>query len=76
MPAGRVALCWSLQPDGQAVEIFWRETGGPPVAAPTSKGFGSRLLSQGLAAELGRPAALAYPPDGLTCALVAPVAEW
>jgi PAS domain S-box-containing protein len=75
VPAGRVALCWLLRADGQAVDILWRETGGPPVAAPTGKGFGSRLLGQGLAAELGRPAALTYDRDGLTCALVAPVVE-
>jgi PAS domain S-box-containing protein len=75
VPAGRVVLCWSLRPDGEAVEILWRETGGPPVTSPATKGFGSRLLGQGLAAELGRPAAVTYRPDGLTCTLVAPVAE-
>ncbi|MDB5422919.1 MAG: PAS-family sensor histidine kinase [Phenylobacterium sp.] len=74
-PAGRVALGWSVRPDGRAVEIVWREAGGPAVATPTGKGFGSRLLGQGLAAELGQPAALTYDRKGLVCAITAPVAE-
>ena len=75
VPAGRVALAWSLSPDGKAVEIVWRETGGPPVAPPLGRGFGSRLLAQGLAAELGRPAQLSYETGGLACAITAPIAE-
>jgi PAS domain S-box-containing protein len=74
-PRGRVALSWSIHMDGRAVEIVWREAGGPPVEAPARKGFGSRLLAQGLTAELGQPAALVFAPEGVTCTVTAPLAE-
>jgi two-component sensor histidine kinase len=70
-----VALSWSIHMDGRAVEIVWREAGGPPVEAPARKGFGSRLLAQGLTAELGQPAALVFAPEGVTCTVTAPLAE-
>jgi len=69
---GRVCLRWELNAARDAVDVEWRETGGPPVSPPTSKGFGSRLLS-GLTGELGAPAAFDYAPAGLVCRLRAPV---
>ena len=73
--AGRVALAWRPAAEGGAVDIVWRESGGPRVTPPIEKGFGSRLLGQGLTAEIGRPAKLAYEPGGLICTLTAPTAE-
>ncbi len=65
---GQVALRWEVpaEPEG-LVTLVWREKGGPPVNPPSRRGFGSRLLERGLAAELGRDAsvALRYDPQGL-----------
>ena len=72
-PDGHVTLDWSLNAAGDGIDLVWRETGGPPVTPPTAKGFGSRLLA-GLAGELGAPADVSYPPDGVVCRLQAPVA--
>jgi len=72
-PNGRVAVAWAPVPTSAAMALDWRETGGPPVTPPTSKGFGSRLLSS-LTGELGAPADVCYAPDGVTCRLRAPVA--
>ncbi|WP_293345255.1 PAS domain S-box protein [Phenylobacterium sp.] len=69
---GRVSLRWSLNPQHDALRLEWRETGGPPVTAPVSTGFGSRLLS-GLTGELGAPAAVDYARSGLVCRLRAPI---
>jgi two-component sensor histidine kinase len=69
---GRVSLAWALNPARDAVDLEWREAGGPPVSPPATTGFGSRLLS-GLTGELGAPAAFDYAPDGLVCRLRAPV---
>lgn len=44
--AGRVALDWTVTDD--ILLLAWRETGGPPVSAPTRRGFGSKLLRLGL----------------------------
>jgi PAS domain S-box-containing protein len=75
VPAGWVALSWSRHPERAAVDVVWRETGGPTVGPPTGKGFGSRLLGQGLTAELGQAAALTFDPAGLVCTFTAPLAE-
>jgi PAS domain S-box-containing protein len=72
-PNGRVSLQWAPDLAGGAVHLEWRESGGPPVSPPQSKGFGSRLLS-GLTAELGAAAVVDYAPAGLVCRLRAPVA--
>lgn len=69
---GTVRLNWS-QGDG-GVLLEWRETGGPPAAAPERIGFGSRLLGRALAAELGRPAELIYAREGLVCRILIPAA--
>ena len=49
----------------------WRERGGPPVAAPSSRGFGSRLIEGALASQIGGTARLAFEPGGLVCVVEA-----
>ncbi|RRN65023.1 PAS domain-containing protein [Caulobacter sp. 602-1] len=68
-PVGRVHVSWALAPDPGAarVDLTWTETGGPPVAPPTERGFGSRLIERGLAAELSGSAAIDFHPDGVVC---------
>ncbi|WP_293485909.1 sensor histidine kinase [Phenylobacterium sp.] len=66
---GRIDLTWTI--DGSALEVTWRESGGPPVRAPTRRGFGSRLIERGLGAELRGRARMDYAPDGLVCILQA-----
>lgn len=41
---GRVSVTWSL--DDAGVTLVWRESGGPPVTAPTRQGFGSSLKAK------------------------------
>ena len=68
-------MTWSLagrESDPRLV-LDWRERGGPPVKAPERKGFGSRLLVQGLTADLGAAAQLTYDPAGLQCLIDAPL---
>ena len=61
---GTVHITWLVMPDhnGKRVKLTWREQGGPPVEAPTRKGFGSLLLEQALKSELGS-ASLEFRPD-------------
>ncbi|HEY1930164.1 MAG TPA: HWE histidine kinase domain-containing protein [Caulobacteraceae bacterium] len=70
-PTGQVAVSWGCA-DG-AIKLEWRESGGPPVAPPEQKGFGSRLLGRVLEGELGGPAELDYAPTGLVCRIRAPI---
>jgi two-component sensor histidine kinase len=45
------------------------------VAAPSRRGFGSRLIEQGLGGDLGGEARIAFEPDGLRCTIEAAVGE-
>jgi two-component sensor histidine kinase len=65
--AGHVRIAWTTSPDDDAIELVWREQGGPPVQPPRRKGFGSRLLEQNLARELDGTTTLDYRPNGLLC---------
>lgn len=49
VPEGRIALHWHR--DDQFLHVEWRESGGPRVSAPSRRGFGSRLIRQGLSGE-------------------------
>jgi two-component sensor histidine kinase len=76
VPGGRVELRWSLrrsQSGSAIVNIVWRERGGPPVAPPTSRGFGSRLLERGLARSFRGTVRLNFRPEGVECHICLPV---
>jgi PAS domain S-box-containing protein len=70
-PSGRVDLNWRIV-DGD-LALGWRESDGPPVRIPSRRGFGTRLLEQGLVRELGGQTRLAYPPSGVICEITAPL---
>lgn len=73
---GRIDVTWTI--DGAAepptLEIEWRESGGPTVAAPTRRGFGSRMIERGIAHEFGGVCQLTFDPAGLACHMRLPLA--
>lgn len=69
-PAGRVVVDWRLD-RGRELRLAWRESGGPVVAAPASRGFGSQLIESNLAQSLGGTAHLQFAPDGLRADIAA-----
>jgi len=75
VPTGRVEMHWHVAPcpQGLRLRIFWRERGGPPVAEPAQRGFGSRLIEGGVEAELGGHARLSFAPQGLRCEMELPL---
>lgn len=74
---GRVSLTWTRQtgPDGDRLHLTWAESNGPPVHAPSHRGFGSRLLEKGLASDLGAAARLTFDPAGLVARIEAPLID-
>lgn len=68
---GRIAIRWTLTGtgEGKGLELLWQETGGPPVAEPTRKGFGTRLIERSLAQELHGDVSIAFMPAGLICSI-------
>jgi two-component sensor histidine kinase len=67
---GTVAANWTLNGAGDARKFAmqWRESGGPPVAPPESKGFGSTLIERALQQEQGR-SCFEFRPEGVVCSL-------
>jgi PAS domain S-box-containing protein len=69
---GSILIEWKLElaPEGnRRLIVHWQERGGPPVTPPSRKGFGSRVIEQGLAYELNGEVHLDYRPAGLLCTM-------
>src|SRR4029077_5432619 len=64
---GRVRIFWEAQPAGapNGVLLQWRASGGPPVEAPSRKGFGTMLIEKVLAYEAEGEAKLEFRPEGV-----------
>ncbi len=77
--AGLVDLAWTVhdEPGSPQLQLTWRETGGPLVSPPTRKGFGSRLIQRGLAAEFVGEVRMDFQATGLICRMdvVLPASE-
>ena len=73
--SGRVLIHWDLVEgwDEKGLILHWEEQGGPPVKAPTRKGFGSRLIERSLSRELSGRVTLDYRPSGLLCTISLPL---
>ena len=71
--AGRVRVAW--RPEGEDLRITWREEGGPEVAPPTCRGFGTFLIERALAQDLEGTVTADFAPDGLVCTIVAPLPQ-
>jgi PAS domain S-box-containing protein len=77
VPGGRVSLSWSADGDAAGLmRLCWRETGGPPVAAPpTRRGFGSRVLEATLRVQLGGVVTRGWEASGLVCEAALPLSR-
>ena len=68
VPSGTLDV--SCNAHGDEVVIMWTERGGPPVVAPaTLDGFGSKLVQQSMAAQLGGTIAFDWSEEGVVITL-------
>jgi two-component sensor histidine kinase len=74
VPAGRVAIAWTLDPETQRLHLVWTETNGPVVQAPAQRSFGSRLIET-LGKQLKGEVQLRYEPSGFVYGLDVPLAS-
>lgn len=74
---GSLSIAWHVAKGSghDRLMLKWEERGGPMVAPPTRKGFGSDVLERGLAHELQGEVRLDYRPAGLVCSIDIPVLE-
>lgn len=75
---GRIDVSWRDQPSDHRpwLNLIWQESGGPEVITPTNRGFGTRLITGGLAYELDGNAILEFLPGGVRCTIDLPLDEF
>ncbi|MDB5415285.1 MAG: histidine kinase [Rubritepida sp.] len=76
VPVGRIEVRWALRRvvgGPPSIDIVWRESGGPPVVPPASRGFGSQLLERGLTHTSGGSVKMHFRPEGLECQISLPI---
>ena len=66
--SGQVRVECKHEVETGRMQLLWSERGGPPVAPPTHRGFGSRLISSAMNGEPGI-AKMDFNPGGLVCVL-------
>jgi PAS domain S-box-containing protein len=74
-PTGEIGITWEIaQGKPRHLHLRWQESGGPPVQAPTRRGFGTRLIERSLAQDLGGRVHITFAATGLVCTVNAPLA--
>jgi PAS domain S-box-containing protein len=76
VPSGCVFITWTITSNGVPhLDLRWQERDGPPVVAPTRRGFGTRLIERSLAQDLGGNVRLTYEPAGVMCVMDVPLSD-
>jgi two-component sensor histidine kinase len=68
---GVLKVSWQSEPDGMT--LHWQESGGPPVTAPASQGFGTKILNASIKHQLGGNVTWDWQSSGLHCTLQIPL---
>ena len=73
---GRLQIAWSVEGEGEQDERFsftWSEVDGPPIEAPSKRGFGRTMIELAAKTTLAGGVEFDYAADGLkwrlSCAL-------
>jgi PAS domain S-box-containing protein len=76
-PEGKLDLRWSAEASESAplLNFEWVESGGPPIAAPVEKHFGTRLIQSSLTHSLRGKVELNFAPTGLACKISLPLGQ-
>jgi CheY-like chemotaxis protein len=69
---GRVTISWTVE--DAVLRLRWVERGGPPVAAPTTLGFGTTLIERSARGE-GGDAQMLCEAEGVTWNITMPLAR-
>jgi PAS domain S-box-containing protein len=70
---GHLSVHWEFRTNGgRTLLLVWKESGGPQVVAPSTRGFGTTLIEQTLQAH-GGTASLCYAADGVSCEIKLPL---
>ena len=70
--SGHVDIAWTVDEIAQRLRLTWSESGGPAVAPPTRRSFGTRMI-ESLGQQLSGQVHLAYQPSGFAYRLDVPL---
>ena len=71
--SGSVQLSWRL--DNGDLHLEWQETGGPSVADPASRGYGTKVITESVERQLDGTATFDWRPGGLCFAMSTPFTQ-
>ena len=77
-PKGHLSVQWHQRANGHvagALVLDWKETGGPPVPASISPGYGTSVVKGLIPYELGGVVDLVFAAEGVRCRLEIPL-KW
>jgi PAS domain S-box-containing protein len=75
VPTGLLSLRWGMRADARDHFLLdWKESNGPKVKVPSTRGFGMTLIEETLR-TLGGETVVHYYADGLTCELTLPLPQ-
>ena len=75
VPNGRLSVSWQVKTNGgRNLLLEWKETGGPRVRAPKSRGFGTTLIERTLE-TYGGEASVVYDSQGMTTSIRLPLPQ-
>jgi len=78
IPQGRVEVSWKLDLEGgaqPALDLIWKERDGPEVVDAGHRGFGARLIEEGVARELSGEVVLELAESGAVCRMRLPLSR-
>jgi len=70
--SGHVEIAWTVDEIEQRLRLKWSESGGPVVAPPTRRSYGTRMI-ESLGQQLNGQVRLAYEPSGFVYQLDVPL---
>jgi two-component sensor histidine kinase len=75
--SGTVSVAWRIDRshDDRRLHLSWSESGGPPVAKPLRRGFGTLLIENSLAQEFDATVRLDFAPGGVEFRAMIPLAR-
>ncbi len=71
---GKVTISWNVlerEKLKRVLKFRWAEKGGPPVIAPATRGFGTKLIERSLASDLGGNVKITFAKKGVNCVISA-----
>jgi two-component sensor histidine kinase len=72
---GQIRIGWQVEEANSILRLWWVESGGPTVTAPTATGYGTKLIQSATSFTLGGHVEQEFTADGLKTEIVIPLGD-